>query len=72
MRTFKTENEAQQYLEKRIPTEEKDRLDSAPLREKLFDAPAPETSAPGHYEFEGEHGLKVSFDLTPRMYSLFS
>lgn len=60
---FPSEDEARAYLEKNVPQKEQDKeIDLAPLKESLFDTP--ETPTPGHYEFKGENGISVSFDLT--------
>mgnify|MGYP001597603022 CR=1 FL=1 len=59
---FASEDNARQFLKDHIPPKENDRqVDLAPLKEQLFEIP--ENLAPGHYEFEGKNGFRVSFDL---------
>ncbi len=59
---FETEDSARQYLDKRVPPEEKvKKADLTPLKEKLFDVP--KKLSEGHYEFEGKNGLKITYDL---------
>ncbi|MDD5567355.1 MAG: hypothetical protein PHH01_04130 [Patescibacteria group bacterium] len=62
MKLFKGENEAREYLEQRVPPKDEDReVDLSQLHEQYFDVP--EKLSPGHFEFEGRNGFKVSFDL---------
>lgn len=59
---FETDADALEYLQSHTPSPEEEKtVDLTPLKEKLFDTPA--ELHPGHYEFEGKNGLKVSFDL---------
>ena len=59
---FESEDAARTYLEKNVPPKEQDKeIDLAPLKENLFDTPI--TPTPGHYEFEGKNGIRISFDL---------
>lgn len=59
---FATEAIAKQYLKDTVPPiEDVKELDLSFLDEQLFNIP--EDLAPGHHEFEGKNGYRVSFDL---------
>jgi hypothetical protein len=65
---FNKEQDALKYLQDTVPAPERlKEVDIAPLKEQLFNIP--ENLAPGHHEFEGKNGLKISFDLVGSDYS---
>lgn len=63
-RLFGTEDDAYKYLDENVPPPEEDiDVDFSPLYEPLFDAPDLDEIKPGHYEFEGKNGVKISYDV---------
>jgi len=68
MRLFEAGGEARQYLADQIPPKDMEKqVNLAPLMRRLFDIP--ENLSPGHYEFTGEGGLKIIFDLVDANHS---
>lgn len=58
----KGEGQALDYLKKRVPPAESDKaVDLTRLNDKLFDVP--DAYAAGRYDFEGDSGIHVSFNL---------
>lgn len=63
MKTFETESNAREYLNKRVPPLETiKKIDSEILEQRLFEIPKEELTE-GHYEFKGVNGLEISYDL---------
>jgi hypothetical protein len=63
---FSEEEDARQYLENRVPTEEEPEVDLESLKQRIFEIP--EEVKPGHFEFEGEGGFKISYDVKEDKY----
>jgi hypothetical protein len=63
MKIFGTESDARDYLKKRVPPLDMvKKVDLELLEKKLFEIPKEELQE-GHYEFKGENGLEISYDL---------
>ena len=62
MAASKTKKEALEYIKKNVPAQvDNEKINLKPLKKQLFDASKDIPS--GSYEFEGEHGLKISFEF---------